>query len=71
VRMIKIMDKIKFSCFHCNSKLEIDSQYVGRKGYCPKCGAKNTVPSMHDTLDDSIIMLFKDIEDYEDENEEE
>lgn len=64
------MNRIKFSCFHCNAKLEVDLKHVGRKGKCPKCGAKNTIPSMHDTMEDSIIMLFKDIDDYEDEQEE-
>ena len=63
------MSNIEFLCFRCNEKLKVDSKYIGRKGKCPKCGVKNTVPSMHDTLGDSIIMLFEDIDDYEDEQD--
>jgi len=61
------MSKIKFTCYYCNAKLEIDAEYIGRKGKCPKCETRNTVPSPEDTLEDSIMILFKDIEDKEDE----
>lgn len=63
------MDKIKFLCFHCNAKLETDAIHAGRKGRCPTCKTKNTVPSLHDTLEDSIITLFNDMDEYEEENE--
>ena len=63
------MDKIKFTCFNCNAKLEIDGEYGGRRGRCPKCKAKNTIPSSEDTLDDSIIILLNDMEKHEEENE--
>jgi hypothetical protein len=46
------------------------AKYAGRKGRCPKCKAKNTIPSMEDTLEDTIIMMFNDIDDYEDEHDE-
>ena len=61
------MDKIEFRCFHCNSKLKMPAKYAGRKGRCPKCKAKNTIPSNDDTLEDTIIVMFNDIDDYEEE----
>ncbi len=61
------MNKIKFTCFHCGSKLRMPAEYAGRKGRCPKCKAKNTIPSMDDTLEDTIIVMFNDMDDYEDE----
>ena len=61
------MPKIEFRCFHCNAKLKMPSKYAGRKGKCPKCKAKNTIPSNEDTLEDTIMMMFHDIDDYEDE----
>ena len=64
------MSNIRFSCFNCSAKLEIDEKHVGRKGKCPKCEAKNTVPSPNDTLEDSIMKLFKDLEDFEDSEDE-
>ena len=57
----------KFRCFACNAKIEAPTEYAGRKGRCPKCKANNTIPSMHDTLDETIMMMFQDIEDKEDE----
>ena len=63
------MSKIKFTCFHCNAKLKMPAKYAGRKGRCPKCKAKNTIPSNDDTLEDTIIMMFNDIDDYEDEQD--
>jgi DNA-directed RNA polymerase subunit RPC12/RpoP len=61
------VEKVKFSCFNCEAKLEVDEKYIGRKGRCPTCGAKNTIPSPQDTLEESIIALFKDIDEYEEE----
>ena len=66
-----MMEDVKFSCFNCEAKLEAPTKYIGRKGKCPKCGAKNTIPSPNDTLEESIITLFKDIDDFEDELDEE
>ncbi len=63
------VSKIKFTCFNCNSKLKMPAKYAGRKGRCPKCKAKNTIPSMDDTLEDTIIVMFNDMDDYEDEHE--
>lgn len=65
------MDKIKFECFNCGAKVEASVEYSGRKGRCPKCGSKNTIPSMHETLEDTIITLFKDIDEDEEEKDEE
>jgi phage FluMu protein Com len=64
--MLKVPN-IKFRCFKCNAKLEMPEEYIGRKGRCPNCKAKNTIPSPDDTLEDSIMMMFKDIDDAEDE----
>ena len=61
--------KINFTCFHCGSKLRMPAKYAGRKGRCPKCKAKNTIPSNDDTLEDTIIIMFNDIDDYEDEED--
>ena len=63
------MAKIKFTCFHCEAKLRMPAEYAGRKGRCPKCKAKNTIPSMEDTIEDSIMDMFHDIDDYEDEQD--
>ncbi len=46
------------------------AKYVGRKCRCPKCKAKNTIPSPDDTIEDSIINMFNDIDEYEDEHAE-
>lgn len=62
---------IKFRCFNCNSKVEAPDWAGGRRGKCPKCKAKNTIPSLHDTIEDNILTLFEDIENYEDEQIEE
>jgi len=62
--------KIRFICFHCNSKLEAPINKAGRRGRCPKCKAKNTIPSCHDTLDDKVVTLFEDIDRYEEEQAE-
>ena len=56
---------IKFHCFHCNAKLSMPKKYIGRKGRCPKCKAKNTVPSPLYTLDDEIMTMFSDIKEHE------
>jgi len=32
-------DEIVIKCETCGHKLKMDSQYIGRKGRCPKCGA--------------------------------
>jgi hypothetical protein len=45
------------------------AKYAGRKGRCPKCKAKNTIPSNEDTLEDTIMIMFHDIDDYEDEQD--
>lgn len=58
---------MKFKCFHCSSILRVKDKYVGRKGKCPKCGTKNTVPSPDDTIEDSIMTIFNDMDDAEDE----
>jgi len=63
------MPNIRFKCFNCGAKLEMEEKYIGRKGRCPKCKAKNTIPSPQDTLEESIMMLFSDIDENE-ENEE-
>lgn len=63
------MSKIRLSCFHCSAKLEVDTKHIGRKGKCPKCGTKNTIPSPEDTIEESIMTIFKDMEDEEDEEE--
>ena len=60
---------IRFICFNCDAKLEMEDQYVGRRGRCPICKAKNTIPSPMDTLEDSIMMWFKDIDDNEVDDE--
>ena len=60
---------IRFRCFVCNAKLEIEDKHVGRKGRCPTCKTKNTVPSPNDTLEDSIMKLFKDLDDLEEEKD--
>jgi len=59
-------EKVKFTCFNCNAKLEA---HISFKGKCPSCKAKNTIPSSENTMEDSIIMFFKDIEEHEDEQE--
>ena len=64
------MPNIKFKCFNCGAKLEMEDKHVGRKGRCPKCKAKNTIPSPQDTLEESIIMLFQDIDENEEESDE-
>ena len=64
------MSNIRFSCWKCNAKLEMPEEYVGRAGRCPKCKMKNTIPSMHDTLADTIMIMFNDIDDWEDEQAE-
>jgi len=46
------------------------SQYVGRRCRCPRCKAKNTIPSPDDTMEDSIINMFNDIDKYDDEHTE-
>ena len=66
-------DTVKFTCWKCSAKLETSNHYIGKKGKCPKCRSKNTIPSMHDTLEDSIIIMFNDMdenEEKENENEE-
>ena len=32
-------DEIVIKCEKCGNKLRMDSQHIGRKGRCPKCGA--------------------------------
>ncbi len=32
-------DEIVIKCQNCDKKLVTDSQYIGRKGRCPKCGS--------------------------------
>jgi len=60
--------KINFTCFHCNAKLSAPIAEAGRRGRCPTCRAKNTIPSCEDTLDDQVVILFEDMDKYEEEH---
>lgn len=37
---------MRFSCPNCNQPMEIADQFAGRKGSCPKCGHRITVPTL-------------------------
>ncbi len=60
-------NRIKFTCFNCEVELEVPEGYEGRRGRCPKCLAKNTIPSSDDTVEDCIITLFEDMETHEED----
>ena len=39
------MGEIQFSCPHCQAKLHVGQQHVGRAVKCAKCGQVSTVPA--------------------------
>jgi DNA-directed RNA polymerase subunit RPC12/RpoP len=38
------MDSVKFTCFRCSKSVRALVKHAGRKGKCPSCKAKNTIP---------------------------
>jgi len=35
---------IKFNCSHCQTALQIESEFAGKSGICPKCKKKIMIP---------------------------
>ena len=57
------MEKLKFTCKHCNQKLEADLDLVGEKVLCPACQNELVVSAI---IDESYIVLQENIKKYPD-----
>ena len=57
---------MKFDCPACGKTLNVKDEMAGKKGKCPNCGAKVTVPSA-ETPDDENWMVAELSEDGDDE----
>ena len=51
------MDRVSFTCFKCNARVNAPISAVGSKGKCPQCKAVNIVPhpSTDESSDTSLI----------------
>lgn len=43
--MLKVMDRISFTCAHCGSPIKASREVAGQERACPKCGAAVRVPA--------------------------
>jgi len=61
---------IKFRCPDCQKKIHVKSYLAGKKGVCPTCGAKVSIPAEgegahHEADDDDVLDVHRVLSTYE------